>query len=76
MKRLSDGIRAKIKSLVQIGQYESGNRQNGSQNQISVRDSHRNEIALKIGGDGGNSGFGRGGEMGDCIVAAGEAPHW
>ena len=61
MKRLFDGIRAKIKSWIQIGQIGSGNSQSGSQNQISGRDSHRSKTNIKIGGDGGNSIFGGGG---------------
>ena len=76
MKRLSDGIRAKIKSLVQIGQYESGNRENGSQNKI------RYEIVTEMKSPSKSAGmvailFLAGAEeVGDCIVAAGEAPHW
>ena len=61
MKRLFDGIRAKIKSRIQIGKIVSGNKQNGSQNQNSGRDSNINANTIKIGGDGGNSVFGGGG---------------
>ena len=61
MRRLFDGIRAKVKSWVQIGKIGSENTQAGGQNQIAGRDALHNETTVRIGGDGGDSVFGGGG---------------